>query len=114
VLRIRGLSRTQNTDFCPSGIRISGPLDPKTATKERGEKNLLIYKYHKIVNYFLFELMKIEIWANFTKNYRAFYQKIVMMLSKIYVLGSGIRKKPIPDSGSGVKKAPDPQYCLKI
>ncbi len=29
-------------------------------------------------------------------------------------LGSGIRKKPIPDPGSGVKKAPDPGARILI
>ncbi len=28
------------------------------------------------------------------------------------VYGSGIRKKPIPDPGPGVKKAPDPQHWI--
>jgi hypothetical protein len=45
--------------------------DPKPATKERGE------------------LKK-----------KTFYPKFVIKLSKIWVLGSKIRKKPIPDPGS--------------
>ncbi len=71
--------------------------DPKTATKERGETNLLSHlfcshRFHKIENYLFFKF-----WA--------------------MGLGSGIRdpgsgKKPIPDPRSRiwirVKKAPDP------
>jgi hypothetical protein len=43
------------------GFRIS---DPKTATKERGEKKischtfLCSHKFHKMVNYFSFEVLK--------------------------------------------------------
>ncbi len=83
-------------DFCPSwisdpgsripdlGSRISDPgsriPDPKTATKERGEKICC----------------------------HTFTQKIVTMLSKIWVWdpGSGKNLFRIPDPG--VKKAPDP------
>jgi hypothetical protein len=43
-----------DSDFFPSWIP-----DQKTATKEKGEKNMLSYrfcshKYHKIKNYFIF------------------------------------------------------------
>jgi hypothetical protein len=52
------LSRIPDPDFYPSRIP-----DPKTATKERGEKNnfqtfLCSHKFHKIVNYFSFEVLK--------------------------------------------------------
>jgi hypothetical protein len=47
-------------DFDPSRIP-----DPKTATKERGEKKLLSYRtfycshnFHKIENNFIFEMLK--------------------------------------------------------
>jgi hypothetical protein len=94
--------------------RIPDPLhpgsripDPKTATKERGEKTFLCsHKFHKIVNYF--EVLKKKIWANFQTIIEHFIKKIVKKL-----LGSGIRD---PGSGKnlfripdpGVKKAPDP------
>ncbi len=94
--------------------------DPKTATKERGEKNfchtfLCSHKFHKIVNYFSFEVLKEKIWANFQRNIELITKKIVKQLLKIWSWdpgsgirgpGSGIRKKPIPDPG--VRKAPDP------
>ncbi len=44
----------------------------------------------------------------FSKNYRTFYQKNCQKALKNLVLGSGIRKKPIPDPGSRGQKAPDP------
>jgi hypothetical protein len=67
--------------FCPSWIP-----DPKTATKERGEKNLLSYhffshKYHKIKKN-LFELVKNKIWANLQR-IELFTQHIVIKLPKI-------------------------------
>jgi hypothetical protein len=42
-------------DFYPSWIPDLGSRvpDPKTATKERG-----IHKFHKIVNYFIFKMLK--------------------------------------------------------
>jgi hypothetical protein len=58
------LSRIPDHVFCPSRIPV-----PKTATKESGvKKNVLSYhfcshKYHKIENYFDFELAKKTIWA---------------------------------------------------
>ncbi len=95
--------------FTHPGSRIP---DPKTATKERGEKNLL---FHKIANYFSFEVLKKKIWANIQRIIELFTQKIVTKLSKIWIWdpGSGIRKKPIPDPGSRgqkgtVSQIPDP------
>jgi hypothetical protein len=45
--------------------------DPKTATKERGEKKIswqtffCSHKFHKIENYFIFQMLKKKIWASF-------------------------------------------------
>ncbi len=65
--------------------------DPKTATKERGE-NFFCHtifcsqKFHKIENYFIFEMLKKKIiWANFQRIIELFTQKIVNKLSKIWV-----------------------------
>ncbi len=61
--------------------------DPKTATKERGEKIFpylfCCHKYHKIENYYIFELAKKKIWANLQRIIELFTQNIVMKLSKI-------------------------------
>ncbi len=44
-----------------------------------------------------------KIWANFQRIIELFTQKIVTTLKNMG-LGSGIRKKPIPDSGSRGEK----------
>jgi hypothetical protein len=98
-----------DSDFYPSRIP-----DLKTATKERGEKKicchnfLCSHKFHKIANYFSFEMLKKKIWASFQRIIELFTQKIVTKLSKIWILdpGSGKNLFRIPDPG--VKKAPDP------
>ncbi len=68
------------------------------------------HKYHKIENYFIFELVKKKIWANFQRIIELLTQKKLSLSSQKYRFrirdpGSG---KPIPDPGSEVKKAPDP------
>jgi hypothetical protein len=85
--------------------------DPKTVTKERGEKNFCqtffcSHKFHKIVNYFIFEMLKKKNFGQFSKNYRTFYPKIVTKLSKIWVWDPGSGKNPfrIPDPGSRGQK----------
>jgi hypothetical protein len=94
--------------FTHPGSRIS---DPKTATKDRGEKNSFhtffwSNKFHKVENYFTFERLKKKIWASFQRVTGLFTQKIVTKLSKIWVWdpGSEVRKKPIPDPGSRGQK----------
>jgi hypothetical protein len=46
--------------------------------------------------------------GQFSKNYRTFYQKNCQKALKNMVLGSGIRKKPIPDPGVKKHRIPDP------
>jgi hypothetical protein len=83
------LSRIPDPDFSPSRIldfRSRIP-DPKTATKERGEKNMLSYpffshKFHNIVNYYIFEMLDKKIWLNFKRITELFTQKIVTKLKK--------------------------------
>ncbi len=96
-------------DFYPSrilvpGSRISNPRipDPKTATKERGEKKcchtfFCSHEFQKIVNYFIFKMLKKKIRANFQRIIELFTQKIVTKLSKIWV---GIR---VRDTGSRIQ-----------
>jgi hypothetical protein len=93
VLRIRDVypgSRILVLSIPDPGRRIP---DPKTTTKERGEKNLLSYlfcshKFHKTENYFIFEMLKKTIWANF-KEKKLFIQKIVTKLPKVWVWDPG-------------------------
>jgi hypothetical protein len=109
------LSRIPDPDFYPSRIPDPGSWipDPKTATKERGEKKLVAiplcsHKFHKIVNYFSFEVLKKKIWASFQRITELTTKQIVKKLLKIWSWdpGSGKNLFRIPDPG--VKKAPDP------
>jgi hypothetical protein len=75
-------------DFYPFRIPDPGSRipDPKTVTKERGEKNFVIilfcgHKFHKIVYYVIFEMIKKKIWANFQRIVEVFTQKIFNKLS---------------------------------
>jgi hypothetical protein len=86
--------------------------DPKTATKERGEKKICCHsffwshKFHKIENYFIFEMLKKKIWVSF--------QRIIELLLKHLSLSSqkyGLFR--IPDPGPGVKKAPDSRSRIR-
>ncbi len=91
-------SRIPDPDFYPSRIQ-----DPKTATKERGEKKfdvipfLFSHKFHKIVHYFSFEVLKKKIWANYQRIIELFTQNIVTKLSKVWVWDPG---SEIRDPGS--------------
>jgi hypothetical protein len=62
-----------------------------------------------MANYFSFEVLKKNIWANFQRIIELFTQKIVNKLSKIWVWdpGSEIRD-------TGVNKAPDPGSRIRI
>jgi hypothetical protein len=108
--------------FTHPGSRIP---DPKTATKERGEKKLVVIPFNvatnfTIVNYFSFEVLKKKIWANFQRIIELFTKKIVKKLLKIWswdpgseirdpgsgknlfrIPNPGVKKHPIPDPGSG-------------
>jgi hypothetical protein len=64
-------------------------------------------------------VLKKNIWANFQRIMKLFYQKNCQKALKNMVLGSGIRKKHIPDPGSRGQKGtgsrildPDPQHWL--
>ncbi len=105
------LARIPDSDFYPSRIP-----EPKTVTKERGEKKIVIilffcsHKFYKIEYYVIFELLKNKFGPIF-KELLKFLPKNFSICSQIYGFGirdprSGIRKKPIPDPG--IKKAPDP------
>jgi hypothetical protein len=101
--------------FTHPGSLVSDPGSQiQKQQQKRGVKKICCYnflcshKFHKIENYFSFEVLKKKIWANF--------QKICHYAIKNMGLGSGIRKKPIPDPGSRGQKGtesripdPDPQ-----
>jgi hypothetical protein len=102
------LSRIPDPDFYPSRIP-----DPKTATKDRGEKKNFFqtifcsHKFHKTQKYFIFDMLKQKFWPNFPRIIEVFTQKIVTKPSKIWVWdpGSGIRD---PGSGKNLFRIPDP------
>jgi hypothetical protein len=107
-----------NFQCCGSGMFIPDPnFHPSRIQKQqqkRGVKKILCHtflcshKFHKIVHYFSFEVLKKKIWANFQRIIELFTQKIVTKLSKVWVWdpGSEIRKKSIPDPGSMGQKFP--------
>ncbi len=125
---------------CGSGMFIPDPgpgflpiQDPGSRSRiqkqqqKRGvKKNLLshlfcMHKFHKIENYFSFEMLKKKIWANFQRIIGLFTQKIATKLPKIWVWdpGSEIRDLEKTFSGSRIQGSkrhwipdPDPQHCL--
>jgi hypothetical protein len=118
------LSRIPDPDFTLPGSRI---LDPKTVTKERGEKNLLSYffcskTFHKIEYYVIFEMLNKKIWADFQRIVEVFTQKFFNMISNIWVWdpGSGKNLSRIQGSkryripGSKRYRIPDPQHCWAV
>jgi hypothetical protein len=109
--------RIRDPDFCLSRIP-----DLKTGTKGKGEKNFFIlpffccHKYHKIINYFIFEQVKKKLWASVQRIIKLSTQKIVKALkdmglgSGIYDLGKTYSGSRIPDPGAIKARIPDPQH----
>ncbi len=98
-----------NPAFYPSRISDPGSRIQKQQQKRGVKKNLLSYlfcshEFHKIENYFIFEMPKKKFWASFQRIIEIFTQKFATKLSKIWVRDpeSEIRdlEKPIPDPGS--------------
>jgi hypothetical protein len=91
----------------------SGIPDPKTAMKDRGEKKFVPIPFFGAINFtklnfFIFEMLKKKIWANFQRIVELFTQKLVTKHSKIWVWDPGSGKNPFRIPDPGVKKAPDP------
>ncbi len=94
--------------FTNLGSRIP---DPKTATKERGEKKicchnfLCSHKFHKIAHYFSFDVLNKKMLANFKRIIELFTQKIVNKLSELWIWdpGSEIRDPGKTYSGSRIQ-----------
>ncbi len=101
------------------GSRISDP-GSKNRNKIEGWTKICCHtffcshKFHKIVNYFSFEMLKKKIWTNFQRIIELFTLKCVTKLSTIWVWdpGSGKNLFQIPDPG--VTKAPDPGSGSRI
>ncbi len=98
------------------GSRVLPIPDPgsKNSNKREGWKKischnfLFCHKFHKIADYFSFEVLKKKIWANFQRNIELLTQKIVTKLSKIWIWDPGSGKNLFWILDPGVKKAPDP------
>ena len=103
------LFRIRDPDFLP----IPDPGSKNLNKREGWNKSFCqtffcSYKFHKIVNYFIFEMPKKKIWANFLRIIELFTQKLSLSSQK-YGFGigdprSGIRKKPIHYPGSRSQK----------
>jgi hypothetical protein len=87
--------------FTHPGSRIP---DPKTVVTPVFSS----HKFHKIENYFIFEMKK-KIWANFQRIIELFTQKIW-----VWDTGSGknLFRIRIQESKRHRIPDPDPQYCL--
>jgi hypothetical protein len=95
--------------------------------KDIGEKKFVVIPFIGVINftklnYFIFEMLKKKIWANFQRMVELFTQKIVSKLSKIWVWDSGseIRDPEKTYSGSRIQGSkrrwipdPDPQHWKK-
>jgi hypothetical protein len=86
--------------------------DPKTATKEKGEKKFVVLPFFvaaniiKIENYFIFELMKKKIRANLQRIIELFTQKFVISFQNytyVWIPGSEIRDPEKSYSGSWIR-----------
>ncbi len=109
VLRIR--------DVYPGSwfLPIPDPGSKNSNKRERWKKIschtfLCSHKFHKIVNYFSFEVLKKKIFGPIFKELKNFYQKNCQKALKNMVLGSGIRD---PGSRKNLFRIPDPdpQHC---
>jgi hypothetical protein len=102
------------------GSRIQKQQKKREVKKISCHTFLCSHKFHKIVNYFSFEVLKKTIWANFQRIIELFTKKIVKKLLKIWswdpgseiqdpgsgknlfrILDPGVKKHLIPDPGSG-------------
>ncbi len=108
MLRIRDMyPRSRILIFSHPGSWIQNSNKREGWKKISCHNFLCSHKFHKIANYFSFELLRKKIWANFQKIIELFNQNCQ---SRIQDPRSGIRKKPIPILDPGVKKALYPMH----
>jgi hypothetical protein len=93
--------------FTHPGSRIQKQQQKREVKKISCHTFLRSHKFHKIVNYFSFEVLKKKNWANFQRIIEIFTQKIVKKLLKIWSRdpGSEIRD---PGSGKNLFRIPYP------
>jgi hypothetical protein len=97
------LSRIPDPDFYPSRIPDLGSRIQKQQQKREVKKIschtfLCSHKFHKIGNYFSFEVLKKKNWANFQTIIELFIKKIAKKLLKIWSWDPGVKKAPDPGS----------------
>jgi hypothetical protein len=99
-------SRIQIFTHPGSGSRIQKQQQKKGVKKIFCQTFFCSHKFHKIENYFSFEMLNKKIWANFQRIIDLFTQKIVIKLSKRWVWDPGSVKNlfRIPDPGSRGQK----------
>ena len=103
--------------FTHPGSLISDP-GSKTATKERGEKQLVVIPFYVPTNFTKLKIiLALKCWkknlGKFSKNYRTCYPKNCQKALQNMVLGSGIRDPEKTHSGSRIQgskrhRIPDP------
>jgi hypothetical protein len=103
--------------FTHPGSRIQKQQQKREVKKISCHTFLCSLKFHKIVNYFSFEVLKKKIWANVQRIIELFTKKIVKKLLKIWSWdpGSEIRDPEKTYSGSRIQgskstrsRIPDP------
>ncbi len=104
--------------FTHPGSRIQKQLQKRGVKKNWCYTFLCSHKFHKIVHYFSFEVLKKNL-GQFSKNYRTFYPKNCHKALKSMGLGSEIRDPEKTYSGSRIQVSkrhripdPDPQHWL--
>jgi hypothetical protein len=82
--------------FIPDSVFLPIPdLGSRNSNRDRGVKKFVVipffwsHKFHKIENYFIFEMLKKKIWASFQRIIELFTQKLVTKISKIWVWDPG-------------------------
>ncbi len=116
---------------CGSGMFIQDPdffssriTDPKTATKERGEKKFVVITFFVVTNFtnfkaiYFLKCLRKKFGPIFKEN-KTFYLKKLSLCSQNMGLGCGIRDPEKTYSGSRGKKGtgsriPEPQHCRKF
>ncbi len=87
-----------NSDYYPS--RIQKQQQKRGVKKISCHTYFCRHKFRKIENYFIFEMLKEKIWANFQRIIELFSQKFVTKLLKIWVWNPSPEKNY---SGSGCR-----------
>ncbi len=120
VLRIRDVyPGSRILIFTHPGSRISDPGSKNSNKRERWKKIschifLCSHKFHQIVNYFSFEVLKKKIWANFQRIIELFTKKIVKKLLKIWSWDPGSEIRDPEKNLSRIQGSKSTQSRIRI